>query len=101
TRSATAVNDPGARYGATAASDASGNLWLFGGVGFDVNGKQGPLNDLWEYATSTGQWIWMGGSQTTGAAGVYGTLDAGAATDTPGARSVAVSWVDSSGNFWL
>lgn len=101
TRSATAANDPGARYAATAATDASGNLWLFGGVGFDVNGKQGPLNDLWEYDTSSAQWIWMSGAQTTGAAGVYGTLNAGATGDAPGARSLAVSWVDGSGNVWL
>lgn len=101
TRSATAVNDPGARYAATAATDTSGDLWLFGGIGFDANGKQGPLDDLWEYDASSAQWIWMGGSQTTGAVGVYGTLDAGAATDTPGERSGAVSWSDGSGNFWL
>jgi N-acetylneuraminic acid mutarotase len=101
TRSTTAVNDPGARYGATAVTDASGDLWLFGGVGYDVNGKQGPLNDLWEYDTGTSQWIWMSGAQTTGAAGVYGTLGAGAAGDGPGERSAAVSWMDGSGNLWL
>jgi len=30
-------------------SDASGNLWLFGGEGFDSTGTEGTLNDLWEY----------------------------------------------------
>jgi len=101
TRSTTAVNDPGARYAATAVSDASGDLWLFGGVGDDVNGKQGPLNDLWEYDTGSGQWIWMGGAQTTGAAGVYGTEGTGAVGDGPGERSLAVSWMDGTGNLWL
>ncbi len=101
TRSASTANDPGARYGATAVTDASGDLWLFGGVGYDVNGKQGPLNDLWEYDTSTAQWIWMGGAQTTGAAGVYGTQGTGAVGDGPGERSLAVSWMDSGGNLWL
>jgi N-acetylneuraminic acid mutarotase len=101
TRSTTDVNDPGARSGATAVADASGNLWLFGGVGYDVNGTQGPLNDLWEYLTGSGLWIWMGGAQTTGASGVYGTLDSGAAGDAPGERSAAVSWMDGSGNLWL
>jgi N-acetylneuraminic acid mutarotase len=101
TRSTTDVNDPGARYAASAVSDASGNLWLFGGVGYDINGKQGPLNDLWEYDTATGKWIWMGGAQISGAAGIYGTLGAGAAGDGPGARSVAVSWMDGTGTLWL
>ena len=29
--------------------DSSGNLWLFGGLGFDSNGSPGYLNDLWEF----------------------------------------------------
>ncbi len=32
------------------AVDASGNLWLFGGLGEDsTEGAGGALNDLWEY----------------------------------------------------
>ena len=33
-----AANTPGGRYGATGWTDAAGNLWLFGGFGFDSAG---------------------------------------------------------------
>ncbi len=41
-------------------------------------------------------WIWQSGSSQSGAYGVYGTPAA-----TPGARYIAVSWLDKQGNFWL
>jgi hypothetical protein len=40
---------PGARFGAHSWTDASGNLWLFGGQGGDATGNVGYLNDLWKY----------------------------------------------------
>jgi hypothetical protein len=42
-------NVPGARSGAVSWTDASGNLWLFGGGGYDSTGTAGWLNDLWKY----------------------------------------------------
>jgi N-acetylneuraminic acid mutarotase len=45
-------NNPGARSGAASWTDNEGRLWLFGGLGFDENGKYGSLNDLWEYQPS-------------------------------------------------
>jgi len=51
------------------------------------------------------EWTWMGGSSTVGAkggrSGVYGTLGVASASNVPGGRVSAVSWTDSSGNFWL
>jgi hypothetical protein len=44
-----AANDPGGRTFASSWTDASGNLWLFGGEGLDSGGITGDLNDLWEY----------------------------------------------------
>lgn len=99
TTSTTAVRIPGARSGASVATDASGNLWLFGGNGYDVAGKRGALNDAWEYLG--GQWIWISGSQHNGAAGLYGTLGMGALGDTPGSRTLGIAWADAAGNFWL
>ncbi len=55
TRSTTDVKLPGARASASVASDASGNLWLFGGSGYDANGAQGALNDFWEYQLTAAQ----------------------------------------------
>ena len=33
-------------------TDSSGNLWLFGGDGYDADGGAGYLNDLWEFNPS-------------------------------------------------
>ncbi len=102
-----AGNTPGDRDSASTWTDSSGNLWLFGGEGFDANLKSGYFNDLWEFNPSTRQWAWMGGSSAgvpglnEGQPGVYGTLGVPAAGNVPGGRNAAASWVDSSGNFWL
>jgi len=42
------ANIPGGRGGAAAWTGNNGDLWMFGGDGFDANGNQGALNDLWE-----------------------------------------------------
>ena len=42
-------NSPGGRLGGAPWVDALGNLWFFGGMGFDENGVQGNLNDMWRY----------------------------------------------------
>jgi len=94
-----AANVPGGRFGAVSWTDASGNLWLFSGSGYDSTGADGDLNDLWEY--SAGQWTWMSGSNARSQAGTYGTEGTPAASNVPGARNGAVSWTDKSGNFWL
>jgi N-acetylneuraminic acid mutarotase len=107
------ANVPGARFSSVYWTDASGNLWLFGGQGFDWTAtSSGLLNDLWKYSTSTGAWTWMGGSNIippnptnsglqSGQSGVYGTLGTPAAANTPGARLGAVPRIDASGNLWL
>jgi N-acetylneuraminic acid mutarotase len=96
-----ADNVPGARWGAVTWTDASGNLWLFGGYGGDGVGGNGNLNDLWKYTPSTGEWAWMSGSNSCCQPGVYGTLGVPAASNVPGARYYGVSWTDASGNLWL
>ena len=93
------ANVPGSRGAAASWTDASGNLWLFGGYGLDSNGITFDLNDLWEY--SAGEWTWIGGSNFFGQNGTYGTLGTAAPGNIPGARELAARWVDSSGNFWL
>ena len=102
-----AGNIPGGRYGASTWADSSGNLWLFGGLGVDGVGNSGSLNDLWEFNRSVGEygeWVWMGGSSAIGSSswpGVYGTEGTPAAENIPGGRNEAVSWIDSSGHYWL
>ena len=98
-------NVPGGRQGAATWTDNSGNLWLFGGTGFDAGSNSGSLNDLWKFNPSTNLWAWMSGSKTVGSnggqPGVYGTLGVAAAGNVPGGRNSAVSWTDSKGNLWL
>jgi hypothetical protein len=91
-------NVPGARQGAVAWVDASGNFWLFGGQSWNGNGNA-ALNDLWKY--SSGEWTWVAGSDSTNQSGTYGTLGVASAGNTPGARYWSVRWTDSSGNLWL
>ncbi len=99
---AAAGNIPSARKHALSWVDASGNLWLFGGIGCDANDSCGNyLNDLWEYNPGTGEWAWMSGSKTNGQNGSYGTKGTAAASNVPGARNVAVGWTDGKGNLYL
>jgi hypothetical protein len=103
------TNDPGGREQIASWIDASGNVWIFGGEGIDVNGLTGELNDLWKFDPTLGtigEWTWMGGSSTVqpnfgGQSGIYGTLGTLAPTNIPGGRYGSVSWIDVSGNFWL
>jgi hypothetical protein len=92
-------NVPGARWGSVSWMDTSGNFWFFGGTGYDSVGTCCYLNDLWQYGK--GEWTWMSGSNAGNRAGTYGTKGTAASSNVPGARSLAVSWNDTSGNFWL
>ena len=93
------TNTPGARDTSAVWIDASGTVWLFGGFGYDSTGSYGYLNDLWKF--SGGEWTWVSGSNLGGQAGTYGVLGTTTATNVPGARYSAMSWIDSSGNLWL
>jgi N-acetylneuraminic acid mutarotase len=100
------ANSPGARDSAATWIDSSGNLWLFGGQGYDATGTNGWLNDLWEFNLTTKEWVWISGSSTVPAAGpgqvgVYGTKAVADAANVPGGRWGALSWADANGKFWL
>jgi N-acetylneuraminic acid mutarotase len=107
---AAAANVPGSRVNETSWTDSSGNLWIFGGSGYDSAGNNGFLNDLWMFNPTTLNWTWMGGSVTVGSVcpqgycgqpAIYGTLGTAAAGNDPGGRAQAASWTDRTGNFWL
>ena len=98
-------NAPGGRDRAAVWTDSSGNVWLFGGDGFDAIGNEYFLNDLWQFNPSTNKWTWVAGSSSamTGdcLGGTYGTLGTPAAGNIPGGRGGAKSWIDRSNNLWL
>ena len=98
---AAAGNVPGARDGAVAWVDANGSLWLFGGIGIGVSGTYGSLNDLWKFATSTGEWTWVSGSNVVNQIGSYGTKGMASPGNAPMARYGASSWASATGNLWL
>jgi hypothetical protein len=99
------ANIPGGRLGAAGWADRAGNLWLFGGFGWDstsiTTGARADLNDLWRFDPGTGTWTWVLGANTVNAVESYGTLGSAAPTNTPGARSGVSAWTDATGNFWL
>jgi N-acetylneuraminic acid mutarotase len=98
---ASSNNKPGARIFGSTWADASGNLWLFGGVGNGTVNNQDLLNDVWKYNISTGQWTWVKGSSSTMQTANYGTLNVSNNSNRPGARLGACNWIDASGNFWM
>ncbi|HYB61802.1 MAG TPA: kelch repeat-containing protein [Methylomirabilota bacterium] len=110
---------PGARWGSSTWTDGSGNLWMFGGQGYDSSTEDFTLlNDIWEWipggldpngaGTFTGEWIWQGGSSVgssatnNGAPANYGTQNVPAAGNIPGGRWAAATFTDAAGaNVWL
>ncbi|MHB8408356.1 MAG: Kelch repeat-containing protein [Acidiferrobacterales bacterium] len=94
---ASTSNEPPARSNSVAWTDASGNLWLFGGYGYGA----ALFNDLWEYSPATNEWTWKAGSNAIFATGTYGTLGVASTGHIPGARTWSASAVDASGNVWI
>jgi hypothetical protein len=98
---ADANNVPGARYGGISWVDTRGNLWLFGGYGYDSKGTDGYLSDFWKFDGAT--WAWSSGSDLANrhSSGVYGTRGQSASNTTPSDREAAVSWRDNYGYLWF
>lgn len=93
-------NNPGSRYISTSWKDATGNIWVFGGQGYDEN-SMGILNDLWKFDNGTKEWTWVSGDNAIDQPGHYGTRGVASNSAQPGARYIASSWADGSGDFWL
>ncbi len=105
---ASTSNIPGARVTGQSWTDSNGKLWLFGGVGYDVNGCEGYMDDLWQFDPVALTWTWENGqTMFTACAGLqvspasYGTKGVAAASNQPGGRSWVQGWSDGLGNLWL
>jgi Galactose oxidase, central domain len=115
------TNTPGARYGASGWTDKFGNLFLFGGTGFELTGNpvpdtlNAPMRDMWVcVAFEDGcEWQLVGGYDTTPVGGgapppTEGSIIIAAAQHegqiggtAPDSRLGAAAWTDQNGNFWL
>jgi len=119
------TNTPGARYGAAGWTDKFGNLWLFGGDGWELAGGSpqdtlnAPMNDLW-VCVNLGdycQWELQGGYDPTVTGTPPNTSTVGkqiianaqheaqggsyGSPGLPPARLGAATWTDTAGNLWL
>lgn len=98
----TPSNTPGSRFGSASWTDASGNLWLFGGQYVNTTGTiRYYLNDLWRFNLTSGQWTWIHGDSAIDQHGVYGMKGEADPLNRPGARASSMTWTDLSGNFWM
>jgi hypothetical protein len=99
---ASLANNPGGRCSNPSWVDTTGDLWMFGGFGYDINGNCHYLNDLWRYNIATNEWTWMNGMNTVDDTGNYGAITIHATTNKPPARDETnASWTDSNNNLWL
>ena len=98
---ATFANVPGARWGSIPWIDKDNNLWLFGGIGKDINVPEGfvrRMSDLWRYDPVAKMWTWVSGLNVGDQIGVY---DESIGDLRPGCREESSSWIDNAGNLWL
>jgi N-acetylneuraminic acid mutarotase len=95
------TNRPGGRSGATGWTDAAGDFWLFGGIGYASSGSADFLNDLWKYNIASNSWTWIKGSNIISPSATYGIKGVAANNNVPGARTANTSWADYYGNLWI
>ncbi|MFY0673377.1 MAG: T9SS type A sorting domain-containing protein [Bacteroidia bacterium] len=95
-----AIRIPGARKNSASFQADNGDLYLFGGHGFDANGDEGYLSDLWVRDFESGNWTWLKGSDLEGQSASYGTKGTGGSTNQPGKREGANIWYKN-GVLWL
>ena len=87
-------NQPGGdAFGHPAWVDNIGNLWIY---------SIGSTDDLWKFDPIIGQWTWMKGTGSNGAAAVYGVIGVPSPAVSPGqCNETDCKWVDSNNNLWL
>jgi hypothetical protein len=103
------TNTPGARNGGATWTDASGNLWLFGGDGFELSGNASPdnmhgfLNDLWVCPVGSSdfcQWQ-LTEAPVGGLFPISQHQDFPTTNSRPGGRQGSATWVGGGTNLFL
>ena len=98
---------PRSRYRARGWFDKDGNYWIFGGLFFDGSNAPYPLNDMWKYNVTSGQWTCETGDcnqlhMPNQQSGVYpSSVGQTSVNYKPRARADYGYWLDREGNFWL
>jgi len=101
-----ATGVPAARHSGMTWVDTHGNLWLYGGSFTDPAnaGQTVLLDDLWSYNITSGHWTLVNGSSSTTptvAPNYAAAQGVAAASNTPGGRQAAATWIDGAGQLWL
>jgi PKD repeat protein len=92
------ANKPPGIYESCEWRDATGNLWVFGGL----DNSYSEYADLWKYDPVINEWTWMKGTASLNIPSNYGTMGVASPTNDPGSRAWGMaSWVDNTGNFWM
>lgn len=94
-------NDPGSRYGAVQWKDASGNLFLFGGLIAFESGGVGEMADLWKWDGQN--WTWVDGPSSffEQQYGIYGEKGVTSESSIPGPRYYATVFQSAQNEVYL
>lgn len=70
----------------------NGEFYLFGGNGYDIDNKQGLLNDIWKFNPTNNTWTWISGNGEFNEPANHGVINTPAVSNTPGGRAGAIAW---------
>jgi hypothetical protein len=98
-------NSPGERMTSASWTDNQGDLWLFGGGGYQGPGWGGIYQDLWKYNILSNMWTWMKGDSTFGYDGTNAHYGIKGIEDPmnhpPYTKEMGVTWTDDAGDLWM
>lgn len=91
---------PGSVYNPSEWTDPeSGNLYLFGGYGYDTSSARGYAANMWSFDVKNNKWALSNPSGVVGSALYAGSYFT--APNYPSGRIGAYNWVDKQGNLWM
>jgi N-acetylneuraminic acid mutarotase len=91
---------PGGRQWSHGWTDAAGDLWIFGGEGYNATTLTTRLADFWRYQPSTNQWTWVTGSQSSNISPTFGTQTVPSSSNFWGSRQNSAKWNSATG-LWI
>ena len=100
---ADAANTPCSHAAGSGWVDADDNLYFFGGMAYKciTPGSWIHMSDLWKFDPETSLWTWLGGSDHSTAAGVYGTKNVPDHLNQPGGRMNYGIWQKGTDTIWI